>query len=153
MGHAIVGTLTHDARNVEVVRPTDDQRWGLVNHGEGTAWASLRFLRRQPGHWAGAVPPLARCFGTEPFWSLRFEGDAVRLTALSASERPEIGWISDWIGSTNRRDRHALILLWASLQAGYGIVRTELGTGRHVRSRLRDFDRSSRTVGGRVSGR
>ena len=69
-GYDIVGALAFDAREVEVIRPSDDHRWGLVNTGEGTGWVGLAFLDRLPGQYAGAVPPLARCFGTEPFWSL-----------------------------------------------------------------------------------
>ena len=66
----VVGAIPFDATRVEVIAPSDDHRWGLVNAGEGTGWVSLAFLDRLPGQFDGAVPPIARCFGTEPFWSL-----------------------------------------------------------------------------------
>lgn len=68
--HEIIGALDPDARDVEVIEPSPDHHWGLVNTGEGAGWVSLDFLDRQPGQWDGAIPPLAACFGTEPFWRL-----------------------------------------------------------------------------------
>lgn len=70
IGHKVIGALAHDARDVEVIEPSPDRLWGLVNAGEGAGWVSLAFLDRQPGQWHGAIPPLAACFGTEPFWRL-----------------------------------------------------------------------------------
>lgn len=69
-GHAVTGRLAHDARGVEVIEMSRDGHWGRVNAGEGTGWVSLSFLDRRPGQWDGAIPPLAACFGTEPFWRL-----------------------------------------------------------------------------------
>ncbi len=68
--HEIIGALDPDARDVEVIEPSPDHHWGLVNAGEGVGWVSLDFLDRQPGQWDGAIPPLSACFGTEPFWRL-----------------------------------------------------------------------------------
>ncbi|EYD73243.1 SH3 domain-containing protein [Limimaricola hongkongensis] len=69
-GHAILGRIEPDARGIEVIEMSRDGRWGRVNVGEGTGWAALAFLDRRPGQWHGAIPPLAACFGTEPFWRL-----------------------------------------------------------------------------------
>ena len=64
---SVVGSLKHDATQVEVVEVQGN--WGRVNVAEQSGWASLRYLERI----AGSALPQARavtCFGTEPFWSL-----------------------------------------------------------------------------------
>ena len=66
-GAEIVGTLAHDATWVEVV--AREGNWGLVNTGEQSGWASLRFLAQIPDTALPEHPRLA-CFGTEPFWRL-----------------------------------------------------------------------------------
>ncbi|WP_298806862.1 SH3 domain-containing protein [uncultured Lentibacter sp.] len=68
---AILGALPPDATGVEVVEARDG--WGLLNTGERSGWASMRYLAAasvQPPH---GYP--ARCFGTEPFWQLRNAAD------------------------------------------------------------------------------
>ena len=70
----IIGGLDPDATGVEITAIQGG--WGLVNQGERSGWTAMRFLARQGGTWtAGAVPPTLVCFGTEPFWSLRYEDD------------------------------------------------------------------------------
>lgn len=62
----IIGALTPDAKDVEVVRSQDG--WALVNTGERAGWVFMRYLSaaaQQPSH---GYP--AQCYGTEPFWSL-----------------------------------------------------------------------------------
>ena len=86
--HRIVGALPFDAKGVEVIWPSEDHRWGLVNTSEGTGWVSLAFLDRLPGQFEGAIPPLAQCFGTEPFWSLAVSGDE---WTLSRPDEPRLG--------------------------------------------------------------
>ena len=66
-GADIVGALAHDATWIEVVAREGD--WGLVNIGEGSGWASLRFLQQIPDSTLPEHPRLS-CFGTEPFWGL-----------------------------------------------------------------------------------
>ena len=76
----IIGSFAPGERNVEVIAPAAaDGGWGIVNlSGEGSAgYVSLRYLRRQPNTFAGHLPPVLRCSGTEPFWGLRVEGDAI----------------------------------------------------------------------------
>lgn len=70
-GAAILGTLAPDARGVEVVAVTDG--WAVVNTGEGTGYAALRYLSRVDApDWNALETPLT-CLGTEPFWSLRID--------------------------------------------------------------------------------
>lgn len=102
----IVGTLAHDATNVEVIRPNEDLTWGLVNSGESTGWVSLAYMRRQPGQWDGAFPNIRQCFGTEPFWSLIY--DPPRVSFSSPDMPPRDGLISGLHSSLARRDRFAL---------------------------------------------
>lgn len=103
---ATIGALAPDARDIEVLVPGPRGRWARINHGEGTGWVSLRYLERHPGQWFGAVPQVARCFGTEPFWSLTRDGDGFTLTGV---DRPAQAMTPLWQGSAaSRRDRHAI---------------------------------------------
>lgn len=56
--------------NIEIVGVSQNGNWGLLNTGEGSGWASMRYLRRQPGQDANAMPRQLSCHGAEPFWSL-----------------------------------------------------------------------------------
>ena len=78
----IVGTLAHDAVDVEVIMPSEDFEWGLVATGEGMGWASLDYLVPGPGQWDGQFPEFTACSGTEPFWSLVREGETVTFDGL-----------------------------------------------------------------------
>jgi len=109
---ARIGSLAPDATGVEVIRPDDRLRWGLVNTGEGTGWVSLAYLARRAGQWDGALPRIARCFGTEPFWSIQLEWEGERDGALSfkALDEPERQFgVLRVTGSQNSRNRHALV--------------------------------------------
>lgn len=64
----IIGTLDPNQTAVEVIRLSDNGRWGLVNAGEGAGWAFMRYLARQPGQ--GEAPDFLLCSGTEPFWNV-----------------------------------------------------------------------------------
>ncbi len=69
----VIGTLTPDETAVEVISVTEG--WALVNTGEGSGYASMRFLTRQDGpDWNALQTPLT-CVGTEPFWSLKIDPD------------------------------------------------------------------------------
>lgn len=89
----IVGTLAPDATGVEVISVTDG--WALVNMGEGSGYASLRFLQREAGPaWYAMDRPMA-CFGTEPFWSLDIDPPA-GVTVYTTPEMP--GGVRETIG-------------------------------------------------------
>lgn len=67
----IIGTLAPDATGVEVVAVEDG--WAVVNTGEGSGYAALRFLARADApDWPALEVPLT-CVGTEPFWSLEID--------------------------------------------------------------------------------
>lgn len=74
----IVGELSPDARNIEVVRYDDSGKWAQVNFGEQTGWVAFRFLDYRVDVWQpGALPASLQCLGTEPFWSFEASGDAI----------------------------------------------------------------------------
>lgn len=77
----VIGSFDPDATGIEVVATSG--RWALVNTGEGSGYAALRFLEREPGpDWNSLQTPMT-CVGTEPFWSLMI--DPVALEATHAS--------------------------------------------------------------------
>ncbi len=77
VAHQIIGTLAHDATDIEIVRPDEHGGWGLINLGERTGWVSLDFLERhEPGSPDG-FPSIRQCFGTEPFWSLHLDSEGI----------------------------------------------------------------------------
>ncbi|TYB77695.1 COG3650 family protein [Maritimibacter fusiformis] len=79
----IIGTFGPFQRNIEVVALNSAGTWGLVNTAEGSGWASMRFLARQPGQAWGDMPDALECGGTEPFWSLSIRADGtVRLDRM-----------------------------------------------------------------------
>ena len=67
--------------NIEVLRTTDDGKWGLVGAGERNGWTAMRFLSQSPPHDPNTLPRPLTCFGNEPFWSLRIlpRGDEYQL--------------------------------------------------------------------------
>lgn len=65
----IIGTLAANATDVEIVRLSDDQKWGLVNTGDLAGWTAMRYLARRPGQDWGVIPRNLYCSGTEPFWT------------------------------------------------------------------------------------
>ena len=82
-GSEIIGGLAPDATGVEVVGTSGD--WALVNTGDGSGYAALRFLAREEGPaWNSLQVPLT-CLGTEPFWSLRIDPVA-RMASFSSPE-------------------------------------------------------------------
>ena len=102
----IVGTFAPDATGIEVVRTTEDGRWGLVNIGEGTGWVSMAFLARGPGQYDGASYPITSCFGTEPFWTLAIGSDWVMTTPEGVTFRSPAAPLT---GSIFRRARHGAL--------------------------------------------
>jgi uncharacterized membrane protein len=65
----IVGEIGPYQIAVEVLRLSDDGKWGLVGLPEGNGWVAMRFLQATPTDPYELPRPLA-CLGTEPFWSL-----------------------------------------------------------------------------------
>lgn len=84
-GAPILGELAPDAEGIEVLGRSGN--WALVNTGEGTGYASLRFLAREPGpFWSALQTPLT-CLGTEPFWSLEIDPAAGETRFLTPEDQ------------------------------------------------------------------
>jgi len=85
------------AGTVEVLRLSEDGKWGRVSIGEAAGWVSMRFLRQTP-QTVGRSPDLPygmpaemECSGTEPFWGLRVRtGQYVQSDGNSALGAPEV---------------------------------------------------------------
>lgn len=87
-GAEIIGTLDHDARDIEAVAHDRTGRWARVNTAERSGWVALRYLAYQAGVWDdGGLPPSLHCLGTEPFWSMRPKGAAVTFSTPDAPDR------------------------------------------------------------------
>lgn len=117
-----IGELTPDARGVEVIAPNPRQTWGQVNVNGRTGWASLHFLQRQPGQWQGAMIERARCFGTEPFWSMTRNGNAVSWSTPDG--RPD-GSVEAELESLARRDMSGLIYRLTDGSRGHLVMTLE----------------------------
>lgn len=135
----IVGALRPQDANVEVITPNEAGDWGLVNINEGTGWVSLRFMQRV-GQPLESVASLGQCFGTEPFWTVSFEGDSIR---YSTPEGALNGTVVERLASRSRLDRAGIrlslptgpldgVVAWRSCNDGmsdsvYGIAVDFLG--------------------------
>lgn len=106
---AIIGTLTHDGTGIEILGADTTGKWGLLNIGEQTGWAALRYLRAIPETGGYQLSRQFTCFGTEPFWSLAVEqGSQATLTQPGAEPQTmQAGLLST---GRNRTDRFLLEL-------------------------------------------
>ncbi len=104
----IIGWLGEDATGIELIRPNDSMTWALVNTAETSGWVSLSYMSRQPGQWIGTPLTVRQCFGTEPFWSLLFDGDAV--TYAIPGSTPVTGHITARLAGTGLLDVKAFLL-------------------------------------------
>jgi len=78
---AKLGAYAHDRKGIEVIRLSDDGKWGEVIWNGQNGWISMRFVQPAPDGGFGTIPARLACSGAEPFWSLdlspwsaRFEG-------------------------------------------------------------------------------
>ncbi|MFZ7090834.1 SH3 domain-containing protein [Primorskyibacter sp. 2E233] len=68
----IVGTLSPSQAGVEVIKTDGAGKWGFVNLGEQSGWASLRYMQAVPDGYLPKWQALS-CSGTEPFWGLSIQ--------------------------------------------------------------------------------
>lgn len=69
---AIVAELAQNAVNISILEVSEDGKWGLMNVGERTGWAAMRFLARELDE-----AKVSQCFGTEPFWTANIGADSM----------------------------------------------------------------------------
>lgn len=105
---ADIGDL-RPAETVEVLRLSEDGKWGRVSIGEAAGWVSMRFLRETPPAIGRSpdlpygMPAEMECSGTEPFWGLRLRtGQYVQTLDYSESGAPEV---FPMIGAANVSNR------------------------------------------------
>ncbi|MFZ1468971.1 MAG: SH3 domain-containing protein [Paracoccaceae bacterium] len=82
---AIIGEIFAYDIAVEVLRLSDDGKWGLVGAGERNGWVATRFLKFDPSPEPYLVPRPLTCSGTEPFWTI---GLYPRGSEFSAPDTP-----------------------------------------------------------------
>ena len=117
IGAPIVGTLAPGMGDIEVVGTDPAGAWGRINVGEGAGWVNLAFLESQGPLWeADALPATLRCFGTEPFWDLRHEGEGLVRGGAGEDDRPlTIERVTGAAGSGSRvvvaRDKQGSVTL------------------------------------------
>lgn len=83
----IIETLTHDRKDIEVLRVQND--WGLIGMGEYNGWVSMNFLAPVPITDGAARPPLT-CVGTEPFWDLTIDAYGANFATPETANRSMI---------------------------------------------------------------
>lgn len=103
----IIATLAPDATGIEVLGVNRAESWGRINSNEGIGWVSMAYLDRRPGQWAGNGPETARCFGTEPFWSLALNAGVATFESPDALPLEFAPTIS--VRSNNRIDAHGRV--------------------------------------------
>lgn len=105
-GSIIVSSFPPMAKNIEVIALNDAETWGLVNIDGRSGWVSMRYMARHPGQYAGNVPNLTYCHGTEPFWDLEFTDSTVSFSSPE-NTGPLVPFTA--MRSTNRIDRFAIV--------------------------------------------
>lgn len=120
----ILGSLAPDLTGIEVVAQSEDGKWGRVNIGEVSGWASMAFLLRQEQPDWFALQSALQCSGTEPFWAFHLDPVAKRITMSSADARSLMMDISGlWPGESWRP---SLGVSFAGMgQSGMAVARAE----------------------------
>lgn len=87
LNQEIIGELTPDVRDIEVLELSANGSWGKIGWGEVNGWVGMRFMADQRDSDAedGKLPRPLRCFGTEPYWSLHLLSEQ---TVFSTPEIP-----------------------------------------------------------------
>ena len=117
----ILGELSPNAQDIEVIDVNEDGRWGLINIGERAGWVSLAFLQKQ-NRPEGLLP--LECYGTEPFWFLSLEqAETVFFKNMDETETSFDVLASRY--SANRTDRWFLMAENASASISV-VVRSEI---------------------------
>ncbi len=104
---SIIGKLSHEDTNIEVVSFDKAREWGQVNIGEMSGWVSLKFLTRQPGQVEDELPTPLVCTGTEPFWSLEIAGGETAQLSRPGETAVDVKMLEP-VTASNRTDRYAI---------------------------------------------
>ena len=96
--HPIINTLAPNERYVEIIKLSSNGRWGLIGFPDGSGWASMRFLVRQPNQGGATIPRPLSCGGNEPFWGIGFNQNSSVFSEPSAQPKP---FSTIWEGTPN----------------------------------------------------
>ena len=89
----IIGALAPNARGIEVTALNANRTWGRINTGEGSGWVSMRYMAARGVHIDNYNLPVGmRCFGTEPYWSLRHENGTIIYAPFDSPDTPAQQW-------------------------------------------------------------
>lgn len=95
-------------RNIEIIGLSADRKWGLLNSGERSGWASMRYLARQAGQNTGGLPRPLSCSGTEPFWALDIgTGSGTVFTLAGEADQPLT--VHTVTSAAGRPDKYGLV--------------------------------------------
>ncbi|TXI03224.1 MAG: peptide-binding protein [Pseudorhodobacter sp.] len=122
---ALLGSLPPDHTGIEVVALSPDGKWGLVNTGETSGWASMAYLARRPEAEWFAMQNALHCSGTEPFWGAGFDAGMTNAVQFSSPDSPKqtFDLISVWPGETWRPV--AGLTFAAADATGMAVIRAE----------------------------
>lgn len=80
--HPIIEKLAYNDRYIEIVEVSENGKWGLIGYPGGSGWASMRYLKRQPGQDGPNLPRPLSCGGNEPFWDIKFSRHGNEFTEM-----------------------------------------------------------------------
>ena len=138
---AVIGALAPDTGRVEVTALDPTGQWAAINLGEAAGWVSRAFVapEAEGGIWAeNALPEALRCFGTEPFWNLRRDGDTLIRGGIDMADRAlRIEDVTGTAGAPSRvvvaRDGHGTLTLGiAPEECSDGMSDRRFGLGARV---------------------
>ncbi len=119
---AQIGTLLPLTKGVEVIALSSDGKWAQVNVREMAGWVSARFLIAEPGAPWTALEGKLSCSGTEPFWSLAYDG-AQKTMYLSEMGQENIGLWVDWKSVAAGRSGVAAMQIAGPSRQGFATLR------------------------------
>jgi uncharacterized membrane protein len=97
----VIAALRHTASGVEIIKTTEDGKWGLINVAERTGWTAMQHLAKTVD-----AAQNTQCFGTEPFWNASFGALAsFERAGKPAQDYPTLVTTN----SANRTDRFAAV--------------------------------------------
>ncbi len=125
----ILGGLAYDAKRIEILALSDDEKWGQVSQMGVVGWVYLRFLEptRMTAAQTFGEPQSIFCSGDEPYWSLDLFGNQA---AFARSDEPvQAALATRWTDQPSGQDTHNRVFIAQGQAASLsGIIRHEACT-------------------------
>lgn len=123
VGAAIIGELNYSSNYIEILAHSVTGAWGRVNTGEQSGWVSMRYMQVMTDPiMNNGLPKWLRCSGTEPFWSIEFDGPDVVFSDPNIGESPVLHAITSMSPSPEYLDLSATGVLFRWTQDGLPIT-------------------------------